>query len=353
MADRRPATIQWVGNVEGHLELLDQRQLPTDVVILPIHTVEEVWDAIKTLAVRGAPAIGVAAAFGMVLAARTVPATSQSALLVDTLETAGRYLKSSRPTAVNLEWAVEEMLRVARAERAIGVRQLQVRLLEEAQSILRRDAETCLAIGRNGMEFLRGKSGVLTHCNAGALAAADHGTALAIVYEAHRRGLQFKVYADETRPLLQGARLTAWELAITGIDVTLICDNMAGLVMKQGKVDIAIVGADRIASNGDAANKIGTYSVAVLSKAHRIPLIIAAPTNTFDLNLASGDLIPIEERAPEEITEGFGKRTGPLGVKTYNPAFDVVPAELITAIVTERGAISPVNDGNVLKVLGK
>ena len=348
----RPATIQWVGGVEGHLEILDQRKLPGEVVVLRLNTVEEVWEAIKTLAVRGAPAIGVTAAFGMVIAARTVATTSQAVVVIETLETAGRYLKSSRPTAVNLEWAVEFMLGVAREERGVGVRQLQVRLLEEAQGILRKDAETCLAIGRNGVEFIRGKSGVLTHCNAGALAAADHGTALAIVYEAQRRGMAFRVFADETRPLLQGSRLTAWELGAAGVDVTVICDNMAGLVMKQGKVDVVIVGADRIARNGDAANKIGTYSVAVLAKAHGIPFIVAAPSNTFDLNLASGDLIPIEERAGEEITEGFGRRTGPSGVKTYNPAFDVVPAELITAIVTERGVITPVNEGNVLRVVG-
>jgi methylthioribose-1-phosphate isomerase len=253
---------------------------------------------------------------------------------------------------VNLEWAVDFMIAAAQRERAVGVRQLQVRLLEEAQGILRRDAETCLAIGRNGVEFLRGKSGVLTHCNAGALATADHGTALAIVYEAQRRGLKFQVFADETRPLLQGARLTAWELGASGIDVTLICDNMAGLVMKQGKVGVVIVGADRIARNGDAANKIGTYSVAVLAKAHGIPFIVAAPLNTFDLNLKSGELIPIEERSGEEITSGFGRRTGPEGVKTYNPAFDVVPAKLITAIVTEGGVVEPVDEENVVRVVG-
>ncbi|HUO08349.1 MAG TPA: S-methyl-5-thioribose-1-phosphate isomerase [Phycisphaerae bacterium] len=351
MTQSRPATIQWVGGAEGHLEILDQRKLPGEVVTLRLNTVEEVWEAIKTLAVRGAPAIGVAAGFGMVIAARSVPTTSQAALLVQTLETAGRYLKSSRPTAVNLEWAVEYMLGVARAEKGVGVRQLQVRLLEEAQGILRRDAEMCLAIGRNGVDFIRDGGGVLTHCNAGALATADHGTALAIMYEAQRRGLQFKVFADETRPLLQGARLTAWELGASGVDVTLICDNMAGLVMKQGKVDVVIVGADRIARNGDAANKIGTYSVAVLAKAHGIPFVVAAPTNTFDLNLASGAGIPIEERGAEEITEGFGRRTGPMGVKTYNPAFDVVPAGLIAAIVTERGVISPVNEAAVVAMV--
>jgi methylthioribose-1-phosphate isomerase len=336
------------------LEILDQRVLPAETLILKLNTVEEVWQAIKTLAVRGAPAIGVAAAYGMVLAARTVPGTSQAAHLIEHLEERGAYLKSARPTAVNLEWAVDQMIRVAITERSVGVRQLQQRLLMEAQAIHAEDERMCLAIGRHGVELLpQGKSvGVLTHCNAGALATSDHGTALSVLYEAQRRGMALRVFADETRPLLQGARLTAWELAASGMDVTLICDNMAGLVMSQGKVQVVIVGADRIARNGDAANKIGTYSVALLAKAHGIPFYVAAPSTTFDLSIASGAEIPIEERAAEEITEGFGKRTAPVGIKTYNPAFDVTPAHLITAIVTERGVIMPVNRGNVEKVVG-
>jgi methylthioribose-1-phosphate isomerase len=246
------------------------------------------------------------------------------------------------------------MIRVAIAERAVGVRQLQQRLLIEATAIHQEDEKMCLAIGRHGVGLLPKASplGVLTHCNAGALATSDHGTALAIVYEAQRQGRALRVFADETRPLLQGARLTAWELAASGVDVTVICDNMAGVVMKQGKVQVAIVGADRIARNGDTANKIGTYSVALLAKAHGVPLYVAAPSTTFDLSIGSGAEIPIEERAAEEITEGFGRRTAPAGVKAYNPAFDVTPAELITAIVTERGVIMPVNGANVAKVVG-
>lgn len=209
----------------------------------------------------------------------------------------------------------------------------------------------CQAIGKHGVSFVPKNGGILTHCNAGALATSDHGTALSIMYEAQRQGIAFRVFADETRPLLQGARLTSWELAASGIDVTLICDNMAGLVMKQGKVQLVIVGADRIARNGDAANKIGTYSVAQLARAHNIPFLIAAPSTTFDLSIDSGDQIPIEERAAEEITEGFGKRTAPVGMKTYNPAFDVTPAGLITALVTERGVISPVDEARVLQVV--
>jgi len=351
----RPPTLQWVGGIEGCLEILDQRVLPLQVVTVRLNTVEEVWLAIRTLAVRGAPAIGVAAAFGMVLAARTAPGSSQAALLIEDLQKRGAYLKTSRPTAVNLEWAVDQMIQVAITERAVGVRQLQQRLLMEAHAIHDQDVRMCLEIGRHGVALLPkgGPVGVLTHCNAGALATSDHGTALSILYEAQRRGIPLRVYADETRPLLQGARLTAWELAASGVDVTLICDNMAGLVMRQGKVQVVIVGADRIARNGDAANKIGTYSVAQLAKAHEIPFIVAAPSTTFDLSLATGEGIPIEERAAEEITEGFGKRTAPAEIKTYNPAFDVTPARLISAIVTERGVISPVNEKNVLKMIDR
>jgi methylthioribose-1-phosphate isomerase len=342
----------WHGGIDGYLEILDQRRLPAETLMLRLDTPEDVWHAIRTLAVRGAPAIGVTAAYGMVLAARTVPASSQSAQLIDVLKERGAYLKSSRPTAVNLEWAVERMLRVAETDRAVGVRQLQQRLLQEAHAIREEDIAMCLAIGRHGMRFIQSGGGVLTHCNAGALATSDHGTALSIMYEAQRQKIPFHVFSDETRPLLQGSRLTAWELAASGIDVTVICDNMAGLVMAQKKVSVVIVGADRIARNGDTANKIGTYSVAQLAKAHGIPFVVAAPSSTFDLTLATGAGIPIEERAPEEIAEGFGKRTAPAAIKTYNPAFDVTPAELIAAIVTEMGVIAPVNEANVVRMIG-
>jgi methylthioribose-1-phosphate isomerase len=248
---------------------------------------------------------------------------------------------------VNLEWAVNRMLATAVAHRGVGVRQLQNRLLQEAQAVHEEDRAMCAAIGRNGARFIRDGTGVLTHCNAGSLAASDHGTALAIVYEAQRQGVAFHVFADETRPLLQGARLTAWELTRAGVDVTLICDNMAGVVMAQKKVGLVVVGADRIAANGDTANKIGTYSVACLAKAHGVPFLVAAPSSTFDLSITNGGQIPIEERRAEEVTEGLGKRTAPEGVKVYNPAFDVTPAELITAIVTEKGVIEPVTEANV------
>jgi len=346
-AYRRPPTVEWVGDIQGHMEILDQRVLPGRVEVLRLNTVEEVWDAIKTLAVRGAPAIGVAAAYGMVIGARKVGPSSQSAMVIEVLQECGAYLKSSRPTAVNLEWAVDQMERVAISERGVGARQLVRRLLEEARAIHADDLEKCLAIGKHGARFIEEGFGVLTHCNAGSLATSDHGTALSLMYEAQRLGRKFQVFADETRPLLQGARLTAWELSTAGVDTTLICDNMAGLLMKQGKIQLVIVGADRIAANGDTANKIGTYSVATLAKAHGIPVVVAAPTNTFDLSLTHGGLIPIEERAPEEVTGFGGVRTAPAGMKVYNPSFDVTPAGLITAIVTERGVISPVEEQGI------
>ena len=342
----RPATIKWVGDTHGSLEILDQRRLPVEVTVLELRSTQQVWEAIKSLAVRGAPAIGVTAAYGMVLAAGVLDGATTSAQLVEHLERQGEFLKSSRPTAVNLAWAVNRMLATAQVHRGVGTRSLQERLLLEAHAIFNEDVAMCEAIGRHGAAMILPGMGVLTHCNAGNLATAElsstGGTALAVLYEAHKRGVRFSVFADETRPLLQGARLTAWELMQAGIDVTVICDNMAGLVMRQKKVSLVIVGADRIAANGDTANKIGTYSVATLAKAHGIPFVVAAPSSTFDLTLKDGGGIPIEERAGEEITEGFGKRTAPQGVKVFNPAFDVTPAELIGAIVTERGVISPV-----------
>lgn len=349
----RPPTLQWVGAVEGHLELLDQRKLPLAVEMLKIETVEQLWEAIRTLAVRGAPAIGVAAGYGIVLAARTVPPTSQSSVVIELLNRTAAYLKSSRPTAVNLGWAVDRMVQAAIKDRGIGVRQLQQRLLHEAHAIKAEDTAMCLAIGKFGAPLVKPNRGVLTHCNAGALATSDHGTALSVLYEARRQGVPFTVFVDETRPLLQGARLTAWELAASGVDCTLICDNMAGVVLQQKKIGLVIVGADRIAANGDTANKIGTYSVAILARAHDVPFVVAAPTSTFDLSIKSGAEIPIEERAGEEIAEGFGKRTAPAGIKTFNPAFDVTPAELITAIVTDRGVISPVKEANVRAMVGQ
>lgn len=352
----RPPTITWIGPAEGHLQILDQRALPTRTDILVLRTPQDAWHAIKTLAVRGAPAIGVAAAYGMVLAAQQVPASGTSADLLEHLDGQGAYLKSSRPTAVNLAWAVDRMLAVAHANRSVGVRSLRGRLLDEAHAIFHEDLAMCSAIGRHGAPFVKPNTGVLTHCNAGNLATSQSdtcgGTALSILYEAHRQKTPFRVFADETRPLLQGARLTAWELTQAGIDTTVICDNMAAVVMREKKVHLVVVGADRIAANGDTANKIGTYTVALLARAHGIPFVVAAPSSTFDLTLATGEGIPIEERPREEITSPFNTTIAPAEAKAYNPAFDVTPAELITAIVTERGVIESPTPEKIRAMMG-
>jgi methylthioribose-1-phosphate isomerase len=332
------------------MELIDQTLLPTEYRVIPCRTVEEVWDAIKVLRVRGAPAIGVAAAMGVIVALQGAPDDEQEVL--DRVRSAADYLATSRPTAVNLFWALDRMRRVAEAARGRGGRVLKERLLAEAQAIRDEDAAMCRAIGDHGQHLITEGCGVLTHCNAGSLATAEYGTALAPLYRAHEQGRRFRVYADETRPLLQGARLTVWELMQAGIDVTLLCDNMAAVVMRQGKVNLVIVGADRIAANGDTANKIGTYGVAVLAKHHGIPFYVAAPSSTFDLAIDSGARIPIEERGADEVTCGFGRRTAPAGTKVYSPAFDVTPADLIAGIITERGLIAPVSQATIARVVG-
>jgi methylthioribose-1-phosphate isomerase len=249
---------------------------------------------------------------------------------------------------VNLFWALDRMEAAAEGPGS----SLLDRLLAEAHAIADEDRAMCREIGRHGADLIAAGDGVLTHCNAGGLATADYGTALAVIFSAHEQGKPIRVFADETRPLLQGARLTAWELQNRGVPVTLICDNMAAQVMKERKIQKVVVGADRIAANGDAANKIGTYGVAVLARAHGIPFYVAAPSSTFDLSLADGSGIPIEERDPQEITQGFGRRTAPEGVDVYNPAFDVTPAELITGIVTERGVVRPVDAATVRAMIG-
>lgn len=335
-----PLAVEWIGDIDGSLRLIDQTLLPTELVFLDCQDVETVWEAIKMLRVRGAPAIGIAAAFGMVLAGRA-SRDLDVALFHNELDKAADYLKSSRPTAVNLFWAIDRMLAKADQLRGLSPDHLLNELLREAEAIRVEDRQMCAAIGRHGAELLTGGQGVLTHCNAGALATSDFGTALSVLFHAHDAGKEIRVFVDETRPLLQGSRLTAWELMQRGVPATLICDNMAGMLMRQGKVHAAVVGADRIAANGDTANKIGTYSVAVLAKAHHVPFYVAAPSSTFDFSLPSGEHIPIEERDPSEITNGMGKQTAPDGVEVYNPAFDVTPAELITAFITEAGVIRP------------
>lgn len=335
------SSLQWE---EDHLILLDQRLLPNSIVMLNLYTAEEVWDAIHTMKVRGAPAIGIAAAYGIVLGARNNNANNTDNDVKDWLKhiiDVSSYLATSRPTAVNLFWALDRMKDKATAlvQEGHEIVQLNELLLSEAHAIQTEDEEVCRLIGEHALPLFHDGMGVLTHCNAGGLATAKYGTALAPMYLAHEQGIHLKVYADETRPVLQGARLTAFELQQAGIDVTLICDNMAGMVMNKGWIEAVIVGTDRVAANGDVANKIGTYSVAVLAKAHGIPFYVACPLSTIDLLTETGDDIPIEERPAEEVTEGFGKRTAPEGIKVYNPAFDVTPNEYVTAIITEKGII--------------
>ncbi|MDD5697631.1 MAG: S-methyl-5-thioribose-1-phosphate isomerase [Victivallaceae bacterium] len=336
----------------GRLRLIDQTLLPEQLQYIELADTEAIFDAIRRLAVRGAPAIGCAAALGLAAVVRPVKFNNSAELLAFAEKTAAR-LADSRPTAVNLSWALDRSLREIRNNITASPAELQNILLKTALDILAEDIQMCRSIGLHGKPLLRDGMGILTHCNAGALATGDYGTALAPVYVAHETGLKIKVYSDETRPLLQGSRLTAWELNRAGVEVVTICDNMVAQVMKEGKIDLVIVGADRIAANGDAANKIGTYGVAVLAQYHHIPFYVAAPYSTFDLNLADGSGIPIEQRRADEIATGFGRRTAPESVTFYNPAFDVTPHELITGIITEKGLIRPPFAPQIAKIFSQ
>jgi len=340
-------TVEWKGK---HLKVLDQTELPEKLVYLNCRTREEIWEAIKMLRVRGAPLLGVIGALAVAIEAQNY-ACRDLAKFKKRLHDTIRYIGSSRPTAVNLFWGLERVRKIIDAGRYDSIGNLRELIVAEALTVLEEDVDICRRLGDNGSKLLKNNSVVLTHCNAGALATAGMGTALAVIYAAHAQGKKIRVYADETRPLLQGSRLTAWELKEEGIDVTLICDHMAASVMRDKGVSCVVVGADRIASNGDTANKIGTYSVAVLAKYHQIPFYVVAPVSTIDPKIPDGSHIPIEERGPEEITHGFGKRTAPRGIKTFSPAFDVTPAELITAIVTERGIVRAPFRKNIAKIL--
>lgn len=331
-------TVEWK---DGAVRLLDQSRLPGQVAYLDCRDVESVARAIRELKVRGAPAIGVTAAMGVALGAQALAATDEAAFQQSMLAVCDQ-LAATRPTAVNLFWAIERMK--ARLAQLTGqpLSGIKAALITEAQAIHDEDIALCKAMGRHGAELIRDGQTVLTHCNAGALATAGYGTALGVVRAAWEQGKQIQVIADETRPVLQGARLTAWELMQDHIPVTLITDNMAGALMRQGRIHVCVVGADRIAANGDVANKIGTYSVAVLAKAHGIPFYVAAPYSTIDLTTKSGDDIPIEQRHALEVTSIHGSHpVAPDGVPVYNPAFDVTPAEWITGIITERGVFTP------------
>jgi len=331
-------TINWK---DGKVCMLDQTKLPTEVVYVDCLDYKTVAKGIKELWIRGAPAIGIAAAMGIALAAQEIKARDFDSFYKKLLP-ACDHLAAQRPTAVNLFWAIERMKRFAVKHREEKVSRLKELLIEEAERVLTEDIAVNRAIGEYGAQFIRDGDTILTHCNAGSLATGGYGTATAPMRVAVEQGKRIKVFADETRPVLQGARLTAWELMQDGIDVTLITDNMAGYFMKKGEIDLAIVGTDRTVRNGDVANKIGTYSVAVLCKEHDIPFYVAAPTSTIDLDMPSGEHIPIEQRDPREVTDVFGKvRIAPDGVKVANPAFDVTPAKYITAIITEKGAFKP------------
>ena len=349
MTAKKVETLHWVGDVNGHLVMIDQTLLPIELKEIECRDVESVWEAIKMLRVRGAPAIGIAAAYGVCTGLQS--ANDDSEKLFARLSEVTNYLATSRPTAVNLFWALDRIKEKANLLRSGSPSEIKNALLEEARAIHEEDRKMCHAIGRYGAELLGSATSVLTHCNAGGLATAEYGTALSVFFTAQDQGKDLHVFVDETRPLLQGARLTAWELAQRGINATLICDSMAAQVMREGRVQAVVTGADRIAGNGDAANKIGTYSIAVLAQAHDIPFYIAAPSSTFDLSIESGDEIPIELRAAEEITQGFGRQTAPDGIDVYNPAFDVTPAKLIKAIITERGVIEPVTADQISAVL--
>ena len=341
-------TLEWKNDT---LVLIDCRKLPVKEEYVTCADYRELIAAIKCLAVRGAPAIGVSAGYGAVLIIDE--AIKTKADFYPFVYGALDELEKARPTAVNLRWAVQRMRNKIKSLSSLKPEEIRENVLREANTMYDEDLECNKAIGRYGNKVVPYGASILTHCNAGALATAGYGTALGVIRCAHESGKHIHVYADETRPLLQGARLTSYELYKAGIDVTSICDNMASLVMKQGKIQCVMVGCDRIAANGDAANKIGTYSVAISAKAHGVPFYVAAPVSTFDLTIADGSLIPIEERDPDEIRCGFGLRTAPAEVQVYNPAFDVTPAELITGIVTEHGVISPVTRENVKAVIEK
>ena len=342
-------TIEWRDN---KVVMIDQTKLPGEEVYNEYGDFQSVAEAIRGMVIRGAPAIGVAAAMGIALGAREIIADTQESFfrqLNNVCDVIGR----TRPTAVNLFWAIERMKRVAEANRDNDIHSIREILKAEAIRIEEEDLEICRAIGRNGASLIKADSTILTHCNAGGLATAGYGTALGVIRAAHEAGKNIQVFADETRPWLQGARLTAWELMKDSIPVTLISDNMAGYFMRKGEIDACIVGADRIAANGDTANKIGTYSVAVLAKENKIPFYVAAPISTFDLSLKNGDQIPIEERHCREITHLQGLAVAPEGVRVRNPAFDVTPGRYITGIITEKGVVRGDYEKELRALVGK
>lgn len=343
-------TVTWTP--AGSVRLIDQTRLPTEEVYIECRTIEEVAEAIRTMRVRGAPAIGVTAAMGLTLGAQTIQAESFKEFFA-ALEAMASLLMRTRPTAVNLAWGVRRLLNLARKSRDLSLPEIKAALVAEARAMQAEDIRINRAMGQHGQSLLPDPARVLTHCNAGGLATAGYGTAVGVIRAAAEAGKRIMVWVDETRPLLQGARLTAWELQRAGIPATLITDNMAGHFMARGQVDLVVVGADRIARNGDVANKIGTYGVALLARAHGIPFYVAAPISTLDLNLTDGSQIPIEERAPDEVTHIGGRQMAPAGIRVANPAFDVTPASFVDAIITERGVARAPYDVSLPRLAGE
>ncbi|MFN2154729.1 MAG: S-methyl-5-thioribose-1-phosphate isomerase [Anaerolineae bacterium] len=341
-------TVEWD---HGTVKMIDQRLLPIELKIATFTDVTGVATSIREMYVRGAPAIGATAAFGMALAARTSPADDVGALRAD-LQAAAAQLRATRPTAVNLSWAVDRMLRRAASPELTSVDHVRIALEAEAQAIADEDVHVNRTMGAIGQEVVRDGANILTHCNAGALATVDYGTVLGVVRAAVEHGKQIHVWVDETRPRLQGARLTAWELMRDQIPCTLIADNAAGQLMRTGRVDLVLYGADRVAANGDVANKVGSYKLAVVARENGIPCFCVSPTSTIDMSLPIGDDIPIEERSPEEITEVRGQRIAPLGVPVANIAFDVTPHRYLTGIITERGIAYPPFDLSLPQIMG-
>lgn len=336
--------------IDGKMLLLDQTKLPGEEVYIEMETKEDIWDAIYKLKVRGAPAIGVAAAYGLFVSVRSFEGDTKA--FGEALKEAKDYLVTARPTAVNLAWALNRMWdKYESLPKDLTLEEIKAALFKEAEEIRIEDEESCRAMGEYGLSLLEPGMGILTHCNAGTIATAKYGTCLAPIYLGQEKGYGFKVFADETRPLLQGARLTSWELHQSGVDVTLICDNMASIVMKNGWIDAVVVGCDRMAANGDGANKIGTSGVAILAKEYGIPFYMYVPTSTIDLDTPTGDDIRIELREGEEIYKmWYEKPMAPEGVKTYNPSFDVTPAKYITAVITEKGIVRPPYSENLAKL---
>ncbi|MCX5712129.1 MAG: S-methyl-5-thioribose-1-phosphate isomerase [Candidatus Omnitrophica bacterium] len=342
-------TIGWKNNC---IRMIDQTKLPGKLVYLQIRDLKQLWQAIKLLKVRGAPALGAAAALGVYLGIKDSKAKDLSQLKRE-IDKVSKYIASSRPTARNLFWGLERMRKVFLDNKENCVKEIKEALFAETMLIIDEDMISCRSIGLHGARLFNNNDSVLTICNTGILATIDYGTAAGVIYRCYEEGKKIKVYACETRPLLQGARLTTWELSRKGIDVTLICDNMAATLMKQGKIDKVIAGADRIAANGDTANKIGTYNLAVLSRYHNVPFYIAAPASTFDLSIKSGRQIPIEQRAGSEVTSLYFKNpVAAKDVKVFNPAFDITDSKLITGIITDKGVINPPYIENIKLKIG-